>query len=130
MRAKKRGSFGRPGDLAWVRAWDALTVETPVEEPKTRKAPKEPKTPRTPGYAATHGTGTKSDPTHRCGADTKSGPCIRPLNHPHGHMSAATRDAKVENAKAKKAAEKAARDAAKAAAEPQPEEPKAEETAA
>ena len=45
-------------------------------------------------------------PSHRCGAKTANGPCIRPQNHPNGHMSQAVKDRKAANAKAKMAAEK------------------------
>lgn len=38
----------------------------------------------------------------RCGHETASGPCIRPLNHPAGHMSQKVADTKRENAKAKR----------------------------
>lgn len=76
--------------------------------PKSKPKASKPKT----GYASTHGTGTKSDPSKRCGAMTKSGPCRGPFNHPHGHMSEAVKNKKTE---AQKAAEKAAKSRAAAA---------------
>lgn len=97
MAAKKRGGYGRKSDIAWAAEWEAVSAP----KAKRQKAEKT-------GYASTHGTGTVSDPSRRCGAETKSGPCVRAFNHPHGHMSAAVRDKKTANAKAKKAAAKAA----------------------
>lgn len=103
MKSKKRGYWGRNSDLAWARAWDDLNKPAATEEPKTEEPKAEqPKAKRT-SYMATHGTGTKSDRSKRCGMNTASGPCVRPLNHPHGHMSQAVKDRKVANAKAKRA---------------------------
>jgi curved DNA-binding protein CbpA len=44
----------------------------------------------------------------RCGHGTKSGPCVRPFGHAHGHMSQAVLDVKTANAKAKRQAQKGA----------------------
>jgi hypothetical protein len=38
--------------------------------------------------------------TPRCGHETSSGLCVRPLNHGHGHMSAEVLRVKTANAKA------------------------------
>jgi curved DNA-binding protein CbpA len=110
--AKKRGRvFGSNGDEAWLRAWTDLNKPAPrAEEPKAEEPKAE--EPKGKSYAAAHPTGTKSDSSRRCGTETRSGACIRPFNHPHGHMSARTKDAKIAAQKAKQAAAKAAAAAA------------------
>jgi curved DNA-binding protein CbpA len=59
--AKKRGGWGRGGDLAWARDWDNLGKPEPkAEEPRQEEQPKA---------------------EGRCGHAGKNGPCVRPAGH-------------------------------------------------
>jgi hypothetical protein len=97
-----------PGAKAQADFEDNHQDEPEQAEAKSRETPKV-KT----GYSSTHPKGTVSDSARRCGAPTKSGPCVRPLNHGFGHMSQAVLDVKSANAKAKRDAKTAAKKAAK-----------------
>ena len=99
---KKRGRYTKKSDILWLRDYIGLYTVEPQSEPAPE--PKKTTKVRGSGYNSAHPTGTQSDSSQRCNAETKSGPCIRPANHPHGHMSAEVRDRKVAAAKAKKAA--------------------------
>jgi hypothetical protein len=109
---------------------EAQTDDAPESETTDEPEAGEPTTPREKtGYASLHPTGSVSNKDVRCGIETKSGPCIRPEGHPHGHMSAAVRDAKVANAKAKKEAARAAAAEANGDAATPAEETEAAESA-
>jgi hypothetical protein len=80
--AKKRGGWGRGGDLAWARDWDDLgKPESKAEEAK--------------------GEQPKAD--GRCGHMTKEGPCVRVAGHnpKTGHYSEALYAKKKEYSKAR-----------------------------
>jgi len=85
LKADPHYYFGRRSDLAWARDYEAaFKPQQPKAEHKHAKG-------------------------DRCGAATKSGPCVRPFGHTaNGHMSAEVLKQKNENLKARKAAQKAA----------------------
>lgn len=90
--AKKRGALVRKSDQAWVRHWGEMLTSLDDGKPE-------------PGsfMAQKAKTGPKPKGSERCGHATKSGPCIRVMNHPHSHMSQSNYDTKRQNAAAKKA---------------------------
>lgn len=96
INAKKRGAGENRGDRAWYTEWMALAGLKPQTKYTTTRPNAYYSTPTPPKPR-----GTKAE---RCGVWTKSGACIRPEGHPHGHMSQSVLDTKKANAKAKRAA--------------------------
>lgn len=118
--AGTRSVLVNKGDLVWDREFEALTPKATA--PATfslrdvnrchcgrhaRRFGKceQHQEPAKPASTSEGRDGRKrSAPSVRCGHETRSGGCVRPAGHPHGHMSAAVRDRKAANARARREA--------------------------